>query len=151
MRVMSAQPTNKSIMKNRTIIVTELDHAKLTEMLAFGRGLSPRNRGDLRALEQELEHAKIIASHDVPPDVITMNSRAELLDLNTRERMNLTIVFPHEANIEEGRISVLAPVGVGMLGYRVSDIFEQPTPIGMRRLKVIRVHYQPEAALAAAN
>jgi regulator of nucleoside diphosphate kinase len=82
----------------------------------------------------------------VPPDVITMNSSAELLDLDTGERMEFTVVFPGEADLDEGRISVLAPAGTGMLGCRVGHTFEQPTPFGLRRLMVLVVTFQPEAA-----
>jgi len=136
-------------MKNRNIIITAPDHAKLSDLIAYGN-LSQRERGEVHALEGELERAEIIAPDAVPPDVITMNSRAELLDLDTGERMAFTLVFPDEANLAEGKISVLAPVGTGMLGYRVGDSFERRAPYGMRRLKVVDVTFQPEAALAPA-
>jgi regulator of nucleoside diphosphate kinase len=136
-------------MKNETIIITESDRAKLEDMIAFKSDLSPRDRCEFRALENELKRAKIVAAGDVPPDVITMHSRAELLDLETGERMAFTVVFPEEADIEEGRISVLAPVGTAMLGYCVGDAFEMPTPSGVRRLIVAGITFQPEAAVAA--
>jgi regulator of nucleoside diphosphate kinase len=98
-----------------------------------------------------LNRAKIVAPEEVPADVITMNSRAELLDLDTRERLELTVVFPAEADIEQGKISVLAPVGTGMLGYRVGDVFQQPAPAGTRTLMVALVHFQPEAAVHAES
>jgi regulator of nucleoside diphosphate kinase len=136
-------------MRNHTIMITASDHARLTSMISRGV-LSPRERDEARALQAELERAEIVPLHQVPPDVITMNSRAELLDLDTHERMEFTVVFPEEANLPEGKISVLAPVGTGMLGYRVGHTFEQRAPFGMRRLKVLSVKYQPEAALEAA-
>lgn len=134
-------------MNPRNIIITSPDYAKLTGMLALGH-VSDRERGDVRALEEELERARIVAENAVPPDAITMNSRAELLDLDTGERMEFTVVFPDEADPDEGRISVLSPVGAGMLGYRVGDCFERRAPHGVRRLKVTAVNYQPESALA---
>jgi regulator of nucleoside diphosphate kinase len=137
-------------MKKRNIIITTPDHARLSELISFGNQ-SERERGDVRALEEELRQAAIVAPDAVPPDVITMNSRAELLDLDTGERMDFTVVFPGEANLDEGKISVLAPVGTGMLGYRVGDCFEWRVPHGRRRLKVIAVTYQPEAARAQST
>jgi regulator of nucleoside diphosphate kinase len=136
-------------MRKPHIIITKADYDRLSRMIAGG-GMSPRERGEIHALEEELERAEIVTPGELPPDVITMNSRAELLDLDTGERMEFTVVFPNEANIDEGKISVLAPVGTGMLGYRVGDVFERPAPYGVRRLKVTEVHFQPEAALAAA-
>lgn len=135
-------------MKKKSIIITKADHAKLMDLLTLSHVFSPRDRDGLHALAEELEKAEIVGSEEVPPDVITMDSRAELLDVETHEEMELTVVYPHDADIDEGRISVLAPVGLGMLGYRVGDVFELPTPTRRRRLKVIGVRYQPEASLA---
>jgi regulator of nucleoside diphosphate kinase len=136
-------------MKTRNIIITAPDHARLSDMIAFGN-LSPRERGEAHALEAELKRASVVEPDAVPPDVITMNSRAELLDLDTGERMEFTLVFPNEADLAEGKISVLAPVGTGMLGYRLGDTFERRAPDGTRRLKVTAVSFQPEAALATS-
>jgi regulator of nucleoside diphosphate kinase len=79
-----------------------------------------------------------------------MNSRAELVDLETNEVMQFTLVLPRGAKIDEGKISVLAPLGTAMLGYRVGDEFEWHVPYGVRRLKVTNVHFQPEAELKQA-
>lgn len=136
-------------MKKRQIIITAQDHKKLTKLIVDGH-VSERERADVQALQAELERARIVPEDEVPPDVITMNSRAELLDLDTGERMQYTLVFPEEADFEEGKISVLAPVGCGMLGYRVGDSFERQAPHGVRRLKVVDVSFQPEAALTPA-
>jgi len=134
-------------MKTRKIIITAPDHAKLSDMIGLGH-LSPRVQAEARALAEELKRAEIVAPDAVPPNVITMNSRADLLDLDTGERMEFTLVFPDEADLASGKISVLAPVGTGMLGYRIGDSFERRTPFGVRHLKVVDVTYQPEAALA---
>jgi regulator of nucleoside diphosphate kinase len=56
------------------------------------------------------------------------------------------VVFPSEADSEQGKISVLAPVGTALLGYRVGDTVEWVVPGGLRRLKIERILYQPEAA-----
>jgi regulator of nucleoside diphosphate kinase len=103
-------------------------------------------RDDLRGLQSELEHASVVKSEDVPPDVITMNSKARLSDLDTGEEMVFTLVFPNNASIEHNRISVVAPIGTAMLGQRVGDEFEWEVPAGSVRLRVDEVLYQPEAA-----
>ena len=137
-------------MKKRTIIMTATDREELTYAIAAAGKLSKRRRSETNALEAEIARAKIVDAPNLPPDVITMNSRAELLDLDTGERMEFTLVFPVDANIDAGRISVLAPLGTAMLGYRVGDEFVWPVPYGLRRLKVTRVHFQPEALLKEA-
>ena len=137
-------------MNKRNIIITLSDYTRLSQMVSLW-SLSQRERDAARALKGELERAEIVALDEVPPDVITMNSRAELLDLDTHELMEVTVVYPEQANLDEGKISVLAPVGTGMLGYRVGNTFEQRAPFGVRRLKVLAVTFQPEAAFEATT
>jgi len=132
-------------MKN-SIYITSQDKRRLEELLAEVSVSDPRQHGDLKLLEEELRRAVIVEPKEIPGDVITMNSRAEMRDLESGEIVAFTLVFPSEANIEEEKISVLAPIGAGMLGYRVGDEFEWNVPDGVRHMKVTKVHYQPEAA-----
>lgn len=104
------------------------------------------SRDDLRMLQKELERARVVAPEEVPSDVVTMNSKARVRDVAGDEEMTYTLVFPEQANIEEGKISVVAPIGTAMLGQRVGDEFEWQVPAGPVRLRVKEVLYQPEAA-----
>jgi regulator of nucleoside diphosphate kinase len=136
-------------MSNRTIYITAHDMEKLKKLLGeekdrhgYGNG-----RGEhLKGLETELSRSKCVAGHETPPDVITMHSEAQLIDLDSGEELVYTLVFPSEADIRQDKISVLAPIGTAMLGYRAGDMFEWPVPDGVRRLQVQGVLYQPEAA-----
>jgi regulator of nucleoside diphosphate kinase len=128
------------------IHISSRDKELLEDLLAEVEASGSSGRGDLKALRGELQRAIVVEPHDVPDDVITMNSRAEIVDLETGETVTFTLVFPLEANVDEEKISVLAPIGAGMLGYRVGDEFEWNVPAGLRRMKVTKVHYQPEAA-----
>jgi regulator of nucleoside diphosphate kinase len=79
-----------------------------------------------------------------------MNSRVRVRDLMTRAEFVWAIVFPQAANAERNRVSVLAPIGTALLGYRAGDTIEWQVPSGRRRLRILEVEYQPEAARAAA-
>jgi len=131
---------------NRTIYITEYDMTRLRGLIADMKRFAYYGRDDIKDLAAELDRGKLVAPQDVPHDVITMNSRACLVDLDTAEEMIYTLVFPKEADIDQGKISILAPIGTAMLGYRVGDVFEWHVPDGIRRLKVKTVLYQPEAA-----
>jgi regulator of nucleoside diphosphate kinase len=128
------------------IYITSEDKQRLEDLLMEVEASDPRKHGDLKALTEELHRAVIVDPKDVFSDVITMNSRAEMRDLETGETVAFTLVFPSEANIDEEKISVLAPIGAGMLGYRVGEDFEWNVPDGVRHMKVTKLHYQPEAA-----
>jgi len=59
--------------------------------------------------------------------------------------MELTLVFPPDRGKDAGAVSVLAPIGTAMIGYRVGDEFERDTPDGETRLRVEKILCQPEA------
>ncbi|HOJ21175.1 MAG TPA: nucleoside diphosphate kinase regulator [Armatimonadota bacterium] len=131
----------------RDIYVTEEDRARLLEML---RRDPPASEG-LRTLAAELDRARVVTAAEVPPDVITMDSQVQLEDLDTGQEMVCTLVFPEDADASQGKISVLAPIGMAMLGYRVGDVFEWQVPSRKRRLLVKAVLYQPEASRVASR
>ena len=133
-------------MGNRTIYITEYDMTRLRELIGDMKRFAYYGRDDIKDLVAELDRGQLVAPQDVPHDVITMNSRACLVDLDTNEEMIYTLVFPKDADIGQGKISILAPIGTAMLGYRVGDVFDWQVPDGTRRLKVKSVLYQPEAA-----
>ncbi|HNU98349.1 MAG: nucleoside diphosphate kinase regulator [Verrucomicrobia bacterium] len=127
---------------DRTIYVTTADMARLQALLA-----RQKNAGEaLEKLAAELDRARVVAPEDIPQDIITMNSTAQLRELLTDDVMTYTLVFPDRADYEAGRISVLAPIGTAMLGQREGDEFEWEVPAGPVRLRVEKVIYQPEAA-----
>ncbi|HXS31421.1 MAG TPA: GreA/GreB family elongation factor, partial [Steroidobacteraceae bacterium] len=82
----------------------------------------------------------------IPATVVTMNSEVEIVDLVTQQRRFITVVFPSMAAAEDGRISVLAPLGTALLGNREGASVAWDTPRGPRQLQVERVVFQPEAA-----
>jgi regulator of nucleoside diphosphate kinase len=133
-------------MEERTIYITEFDMKRLRELIVEAKRLDRRGNEYLESLEGELSRGILVAPTDVPPDVVTMNSRVNLVDLDTGEEMVCTLVFPNEADVAQSKISVLAPIGTAMLGYRVGDTFEWKVPDGIRRLQIKGVLYQPEAA-----
>jgi len=133
-------------MEERTIYITEFDMKRLRELIIEAKRVERRGNEYLDSLEAELSRGKVVASTEVPPDVVTMNSRVHLVDLDTQEEMVYTLVFPQDAEISQSKISVLAPIGTAMLGYRVGDTFTWQVPDGVRRLQVKKVLYQPEAS-----
>jgi regulator of nucleoside diphosphate kinase len=132
-------------MSTKPIQITEHDLERLKEMLLKASYTDQRDSEYLERLEKELERAEVVSPQEVARTVITMNSTVVLLDLDTNERETYTLVFPEEADIGRGKISILAPIGTGMLGYEVGDVFEWPVPAGVRRLQVAEILYQPEA------
>jgi regulator of nucleoside diphosphate kinase len=132
--------------RKRKIYITEFDKTRLEELIALAAASGGRDRKDLAGLAEELKIAEVVPSEQVPANVVTMNSRVRLCDRDTGEAMTYTVVFPQDADVDAGAISVIAPVGTAILGYAVGDEVVWPVPAGMRRLRIEELLYQPEAA-----
>ena len=128
------------------IYVTPPDKERLTSLLEARRWHGRDDGRALEILEEELDRAVIVDAEQLPPDVVTLDSRVQLTDMDSGEELLFAVVLPSRANADEGRISVLAPLGMAVLGYRSGDLIEWDVPAGRRRLRVERVLYQPEAA-----
>lgn len=127
--------------KERRPIISRSNYEELSRLLLH----STDDRAN-ELLEMELDRADLVPDDRVPSDVVTMNSRVLFEDEATGVRREVELVFPRDAAWDKGRISVLAPVGAALLGLSVADTIDFPMPGGRRRLRVVAVLFQPEAA-----
>ncbi len=126
------------------ICVTERDKHRLSTLLG-GIDTSGEDREHLDDLRYELDRAMVIVPGQVPPDVVTMHSLVRVTDLDDGRELVYSIVYPHEADYATGKISIVAPLGTALLGYRTGDTIEWQVPGGRRRLRIEEIVYQPEA------
>ncbi|MDG5816954.1 nucleoside diphosphate kinase regulator [Chitinispirillales bacterium ANBcel5] len=130
-------------MKKRNIYITKFDKERLENLVS--EGLKQRTETEyLRNLKSELERAKIVDPHKIPSDVITMNSKVRLKEVDSDDEMVIELVFPKYADVDQDKISILAPIGTALIGYRVGDTVEWPVPKGTVKLTVEEILYQPE-------
>ncbi|WP_309891153.1 nucleoside diphosphate kinase regulator [Archangium sp.] len=123
------------------IVVTSSDMERLRTLIDTTAG----DKAD--ALDAELTRAVVVEPTDVPPDVVTMNSRVVYRDEESSETREVTLSYPKDASLEQGRVSVLAPVGAALLGLSVGQEIEWLVPGGRhKRLRILAVTYQPQAA-----
>lgn len=97
-------------------------------------------------LLDEIDRAELALPDEVPADVVTMGSTVEFVVEKTGERRTVRLVYPREADIAEGRLSILTPVGAGLIGLRVGQSISWPTRSGEERLLVIESVSRPEQA-----
>jgi regulator of nucleoside diphosphate kinase len=119
-------------------LLTELDFARLNQL----------DGGHLPlALEQALAATDLVASRAVPADVLTMYSQVVIEDPVTQRLQKFTLCYPPDAEPAEGFISVLSPLGAGLIGLRVGDVARWNTPDGKaREARVMSMLFQPEAS-----
>jgi len=135
----------QTMLASNSRTMTDFDLRRLNALFERFRE-QVRMPATLTALEREVAQAVAVKPADIPATVVTMNSQVEVVDLVTKERRSITVVFPSMAAIEDGRISVLAPLGTALLGTREGARLAWNTPRGERQLRVDRVVFQPEAA-----
>jgi regulator of nucleoside diphosphate kinase len=126
--------------------LTELDHVRLLNLVrrdARGDGLPVQRR----AVDSMLDASDVVPSRRVPPDVVTMYSQVLLQNLQTRERSTLTLCYPADAEPAAGFVSVLSPLGSGVLGLRVGSVARWSTPAGDdNAAEILAILFQPESS-----
>jgi regulator of nucleoside diphosphate kinase len=135
----------QNLISSEQIVITEPDFDRLKRLLESPHYRSRRltRRSPLRA---ELDRGKVVRPQEVADDVVTMHSRVRVRDLKTRSTGTYTLVYPEDADVLAGKLSVLAPLGTALLGMRVGQVVTFEAPGGARRVRVERILYQPEAA-----
>ncbi len=124
------------------LIINRLDAERL-QRLIDAAGTKDRFVAD--ALEEELARGEVLDPEAMPGDVVSMNSRVRFTDLTRDRQLVRTLVYPHALAGTEDAISVMAPVGAGLIGLRVGDTLDWRLPDGGEvRLRVDAVLWQPE-------
>lgn len=113
--------------------------AEALEKLVDGSG-DGRNAVVAEQLGEELARATIVADDDLPPQTVALDTRVRFQTGDSDEVREVTLVVPSKAASDEGRISVLSPVGSALIGLRAGDDIDWPLPGGkVRRLRVLDV------------
>ena len=123
------------------IFLTQDDMNRLLQLI------EAQPRRSYEELERELVRAVVVPRNEIPNDVVTMNSRVIFENETTGERREITLVYPKDADIDSGKISVLVPIGTALLGLRVGQSIDWELPNGRKqRYRIVEVPFQPEAA-----
>ncbi|MNT25854.1 Regulator of nucleoside diphosphate kinase [compost metagenome] len=126
-----------------SIIVTRLDVQRL-ERLIDSLDEKTQDSPGVLALQAELDRAEQVGHEEVPAGVVTMNSRVHCREEASGKDYHLTLVYPKDANADEGKISILAPVGSALLGLKVGQHIDWPAPGGKTlKLTLLEVESQP--------
>ena len=124
----------------------ELEHVRLLNRVRRDR----RNDGSPSprlAIESVLDACAIVPSRQTPPDVVTMYSQVLLQEPGSGRRSKLTLCYPPDAEPAAGFVSVLSPVGTGLLGLKVGSVARWSTPAGAERAaEILAILFQPEAS-----
>lgn len=130
-------------MKNAQLILSTSDHELLKNHLKLSANLSDFNKSKLTI---ELKTARVLPNEELPDDVVSENSYVEIQDIESGRTFNFHLVNPKDANVKSNRLSVLAPIGVALLGYRPGVEVEWDMPNGLKVFRIMRVERHVKVA-----
>ncbi|NSL85496.1 transcription elongation factor GreAB [Chitinophaga sp. Mgbs1] len=117
-------------MKKKQIIVSQHDYEILKTLCYHSPGTEK--------LREELERA-VIRKHKIPEDVVQVNSLLQFRDERSGAVREVKLVLPAASNIQQGKLSILSPIGTALLGYSTGDIIDWEVPAGKTQLHILRV------------
>lgn len=124
------------------ILINRLDAERLQRLIDDA---SDKDLDVAELLEAELTRGEVVDPADVPDDIVSMNSQIQFTDLERNRQITRTLVYPHAMSSVEDAISVMAPIGAGLIGLRVGDVADWPLPnSGKARLRIDAILWQPE-------
>lgn len=123
------------------IAFTDFDYKKLIELI--DTSASP-----LRTLlREELARGQVFCAKKIPRSLITMNSTVKYRDMVTGYIEKITLVYPWDVDVAAGKISILSPLGIALIGLSAGQDIYWRAPHGVRlQIRVLKVEYQPEAS-----
>lgn len=123
------------------LLITDQDYERLALLVQHSESKSSA------ALEEELARATVVPQKEIPHDVVTMNSKIKFLDLDSKRESEIALVYPKDADVTKGQVSILAPVGIALIGLRKGQTIDWPMPNGQfRKLQVTEIIFQPESS-----
>lgn len=130
-------------MKTNPVVLCESDFRTLTDFV----GTHPsQEKADEMSLAYELGRAIVVKDDAIPEHTIRLNSKVVIESLDNNRKTECTVVMPVDADISKKKISVLAPLGTALIGFRAGEEIEWHMPAGLRRFRIIEVANETEPA-----
>jgi regulator of nucleoside diphosphate kinase len=117
--------------------------------LVAGLALQAEHRNPVVAamLLEEIERAELHEADTMPADAVMLGSEVSFVDERSKRMRTVKLVLPVDANIAEGRISIMTPMGAALYGLRAGDAIDWPDNDGNARRITIKRVSQPEKPL----
>jgi regulator of nucleoside diphosphate kinase len=128
----------KKISKN--LVLRKDDYSLLTSYLKNVWSQSTFNKRDADELQAELQKARIVEADEFPHDAIGLNSKVRIKADGKNKEMDLIIVMPDKANIKENKISIMAPIGTALIGFRQGQKVKWKVPSGDKTFTILEVN-----------
>jgi regulator of nucleoside diphosphate kinase len=132
---------NKHMKKTtNNLVLRKDDYSLLISYLDNARKHSTFDRQNAEELTAELKKAILVTKEDFPSDVVRLNSKVRIKTEGKGEEMELTLVTPDKANIKEKKISIMAPIGTALIGFRQGQKVKWKVPAGNKIFTIVEVN-----------
>lgn len=132
--------TTRTAASRPQIHMLEEEAEKLTNLALSVEGRFPHVS---ELLIREVSRATLHKAGAISPDVVTMGSSVEFIDKGNEARRKVQLVYPPQADISAARVSILTPVGAGLIGLREGQSILWPDREGHeRQLVIIKVEQE---------
>lgn len=121
------------------VVLLKRDFEILNDYVNNLHGMQVNEKENFKRLSEELKKAKIVSEKNFPEDVIRINSQVVIKDVETDKEMKITVVMPSHANIKEKKISILAPIGTALIGFRQGREVSWDVPAGRKTFIIMEV------------
>lgn len=126
-------------MENKEIFMVEDDVNLIKKMTSDNGSVYGSNRKYFEQLIKEVSRATVIKKEQAPAGLVRINSKVEIIDEQSGEKTIFKLVLPQEASPDDDKVSVLAPIGTAVIGYRENDVIEWKVPLGIMRIRLNKV------------
>lgn len=135
----STTQASTSTKELNNVVILKKDYDILSGLLSNMQGMQVNERENFRKLQGELSKAKIVTEEKMPGDVVRLNSLVTILDLQSNKEMKLTLVLPGDADIKEKKVSILAPIGTALIGFKKGKKVSWEVPAGKKDFEITDV------------
>jgi len=130
---------------NKQIFITDFDLKRFRWLISNGSKFDNNYINALTKLELMLKSALIIPPQEIPPNVITMNSKFRIKNLSSGESITCTLVFPFDSDVTQNKISITDELGLSLIGSQSGSILKVIKNNENIEYKIEEILYQPEA------
>lgn len=121
------------------VILLKKDFEILNGYVRNLQGMQVNEKENFRKLYDEIRKAQIVNEENFPDDVVRLDSTVVIKDLQSKRDMMITVVLPQKADIKQKKVSVLAPIGTALIGFRKGQIVSWEVPSGKKDFKIMEV------------
>jgi regulator of nucleoside diphosphate kinase len=121
------------------VILLKNDFEVLNGFVKNLQGMQVNEKENFSKLYEELKKAQIVDAENFPGDIVRLNSTVVIKDLKTKRDMTITIVLPQKADIKQKKVSVLAPIGTALIGFRKGQTVSWQVPSGKKDFMIMEV------------